>query len=309
MGIKDKDFNKNNSFRKLIGWITGVLVLLAIAYFGIGAYVADSAGKREPHDEWSDTPATFGVSFTEEVFIARGDDIMISAWYLPNQVAEKAIILVHGRNASKQNAISGHFPKLGVDLYNAGYSVLMIDTRGHGNSGGERYSFGVYERRDVLGAVDFLINKGITPGNIAALGISNGGAAVIGAASEETAIGPVILDSTLAELNPLIDIELKNKGLPAFFKLGIDMMGRLMFGYSLSSVKPEEEIAKIPPRPILIMHCLVDQKVDVSHAERLYDAAPKAVYVLYDTCSHAELYRDHPIKYIEAVVPFLQQAW
>ena len=309
MGKNDEEFRANKTLRKILGWLAGLIILLAIAYFGISAYVANSAGKRETHDEWSDTPEIFGVAFTEEQFNARGDDIEISAWYLPNQDADKAIILVHGRNASKQNAISGHFPELGAELHNAGYSVLMIDTRGHGNSGGERYSFGVYERRDVLGAVDFLLNKGITPGNIAALGISNGGAAVIGAASEETAIGPVILDSTLAELNPLIDIELKNKGLPAFFKLGIDVMGRLMFGYSLSSVKPVEEIIEIPPRPILIMHCSVDETVDVSHAERLYDAAPEAVFVLYDTCSHAELYRDHPNEYIETVIPFLQQAW
>jgi uncharacterized protein len=112
---------------------------------------------------------------------------------------------VHGRNASKQNAISGKLPQLAAELYAAGLAVLMIDLRGHGESEGKRYTFGVHERRDVLGAVDFLLKHGFEPGQIGVLGISLGGAAVIRAALEEPAIGALVVESTFADINLLIE--------------------------------------------------------------------------------------------------------
>ena len=236
-------------------WFLIICVFIIIGYFTIGVIAALTLTKVGPHPQYDDDPSTFGVGFERVDFSSRRDHIRIAAWYLPNPNAEKAIILVHGRNASKQNAISGTLPKLAAELYRAGLAVLMIDLRAHGESEGKRYMWGVEERWDVLGAVDFLLDKGFKDGKIAALGISLGGAAVIGAAVRDQAISAVVLDSTFADLQTLIDPNWKSEsGLPRLFLPGVYWMWQLLFHAKLSEIKPVREINKISPRPILIMH-------------------------------------------------------
>jgi pimeloyl-ACP methyl ester carboxylesterase len=297
MGTK----RKNRALRRVII----ILVVIAILYLGIGAYAASSVTEVGDHTIYNDTPQTFGAAYEDVSFPARVDGLNITAWYLPHETSEHAVILVHGRDASKQWAISGTFPKFGAALNRAGFAVLMIDLRGHGDSEGERYSFGVFERRDVLGAVDFLLDKGFEPGDIGVLGISLGGGAVNGAAAEDTAIGAVVVDSTFADINPLVgDKWEEESGLPNFFLPGFYLMNRIMYGYDLPKVLPVEDVAQIAPRPMLILHCTTDEDVDVSHAYQLKEAAPQAELWIQEGCDHAEVYRDFPEEYEDHVITF-----
>ena len=294
----------------IIYWTLIIVGALVLIYFAIGIIAALTLTKVGPHPQYDDDPSTFGVGFERVDFPSRKDHIRIAAWYLPNPDAEKAIILVHGRNASKQNAISGTLPKLAAELYRAGLAVLMIDLRAHGESEGKRYMWGVKERWDVLGAVDFLLHKGFMEGKIAVLGISLGGASAIGAAVQSDAISAVVLDSTFSDLQALIDPNWKTEsGLPRIFLPGVYWMWQLLFHTKLNEIKPVREINKIPPRPILIMHCENDEQVDVQHAKQLAEAVPKATLVLFKKCEHAELFRDQPEKYLDALLPFLSETW
>jgi alpha-beta hydrolase superfamily lysophospholipase len=276
----------------------------------VGAIAALTLTKIGDHPQYDQNPGLYGVEFETVHFLARNDTLQISGWYLPNPDAERAIILVHGRNASKQNAISGNLPALAAKIHKTGLAVLMIDLRGHGESEGKRYTFGVHERRDVLGAVDFLTKHGFLPGQIAALGISLGGAAVIAAASEEPSIGAVILDSTFADINALIEPNWKaESGLPMFFLPGVFFMWKILIGFDLRKVKPAEELQKIHPRPILILHALQDKMVEFAQAQALKAAAPEAILVALENCDHAELFRDQPEIYLEKLLSFLQYSW
>jgi len=283
-----------------------ILLFLAVIYLGIGAFAAGEVTKIGYHNQYDDTPATYGLAYQDVRFSARGDDTQIAAWYLPNNESTRAVILVHGRNASKQNAISGKIVEFGAALQEAGFAVLMIDLRGHGESAGDRYSFGVYERRDVLGAVDFLLTNGFKPGSIGVLGISMGGGAAIGAASEEPAIGVLVLESTFADLNPLIEEQWETEsGMPKFVLPGVFLMNRLIYGYDLTAIQPVKEIVKVPPRPILIIHCTEDAMVGMWHPQTLIEAVPSAETSFFDACEHAEIFRDYPDEYKALVIPFL----
>jgi alpha-beta hydrolase superfamily lysophospholipase len=187
---------------RYLRWVLIALALLLAVYLGIGGYIASRVTQIDAdHPKGTKTPETYGLSYETVRFPARGEALQVAAWYIPNPNARRAMILVHGRDASKQDAVSGEFVGLGSALNRAGIAVLMIDLRGHGESEGERYSFGVFERRDVLGAVDGLLDQGFQPGSIGALGLSLGGASVIGAVCEEPAIGMMVLESTFADLS------------------------------------------------------------------------------------------------------------
>jgi len=289
-------------------WLAGVAVVLALAYLGLGAYVASEVTKIGDHPRFDHTPRTYGVDYRDVRLVARGDGTEISAWYLANENSSSAIILVHGRDASKRDAISGNFPKLGAALQKAGHAVLMIDMRGHGDSEGVRYSFGVYERQDVLGAVDWLLTEGFEPGKIGVLGLSMGGGATVSAAAAEPAIGVLVLESTFADLWPLVEEKfVEESGLPTLFLPGVRLMNRLMYGYDLKRVRPIEEIVEVAPRPIMIIHCSVDEDVRFWHAEQLMEAVPDAETWVMDACEHADIYRDYPEEYEERVIPFFEE--
>ncbi|MFA7407885.1 MAG: alpha/beta fold hydrolase [Anaerolineaceae bacterium] len=291
-------------------WVLIVLTVIIMIYLAVGSVAALTLTKIGDHPQYEQNPGRFGVDYESVQFKARGEPLQIAGWYLPNPDATRAMILVHGRNASKQNAISGNLSALAAELHRAGMGVLMIDLRGHGESEGKRYTFGAQERRDVLGAVDFLLGQGFAPGLIGALGISLGGAAVIGAAADEPAIGVVVLESTFADINALIEPNWKEEsGLPMFFLPGVFWMWRVLIGFDLRSVKPVEELARVPPRPILILHSRQDRMVDCSQAQALKDAVSEARLVLFEDCDHAELFRDQPEAYLEALTPFLKEHW
>jgi len=291
--------------RRITIALIAILLFLAIIYLGIGAYAAGIVTDIGDHPQYADTPGTYGLEYQDIQFSARGDDMQIAAWYIPNNESHRAVVLVHGRDASKQNAISGKIVEFGASIHDAGFAVLMIDLRGHGESEGDRYSFGVYERRDVLGGVDYLLNKGFSPGSIGVLGISMGGGAAIGAASEEPAIGALVLESTFADLNPLIEEQWENEsGMPKFVLPGVFLMNRLIYGYDLTAVRPVEEIVKVPPRPILIIHCTTDELIGMWHPQALVEAVPSAETSFFDACDHAEIFRDYPNEYKALVIPF-----
>jgi fermentation-respiration switch protein FrsA (DUF1100 family) len=116
------------------------------------------------------------------------------------------------------------------------------------------------------------------------------------------------LESTFADLNPLIEEQWENEsGLPKFFLPGVYLMNRLIYGYDLTAIQPVEEIVKFAPGPILIMHCRTDDLVSMWHPETLLAAVPYAQTAYFDDCDHAELFRDYPEEYMELVIPFFDE--
>ena len=147
---------------------------------------------------------------------AHGDGVEIAGWFIPSGESRRAIVLVHGKDANRTRELDrdlgddvpGEFPDLAAALSGRGFAVLMIDLRGHGQSGPARFGFGRTERLDVLGAVDWLVARGFRPGRIGVLGISMGAATGIGAASEDDRIGALVADSSFAEAAPLLETAL-----------------------------------------------------------------------------------------------------
>ncbi len=304
---KDSSRTSSQRVRRIVLWsLLGLGLLLALAYLGIGGYAASSVAKVEQDPE---NPASGPPDVPYEVvrFPARDEDLQLAGWYLPSEGSSRAMVLVHGRDANRHTAISGKLVRLAEALNGAGYAVLLFDLRGHGESEGvQRYTFGVKERRDVLGAVDWLLDRGFAPGRIGVLGVSMGGASAIGAAAQESAIGLLVLDSTLADLKPLIQEKfVEESGLPIWFVPGVLLMNRLMYGYDLTDVRPVDELPLVSPRPVLIIHCTSDKDVKVSQAEDLAQALPYAQTWYVDDCDHAEIYRDHPEEYEQTLLAFL----
>jgi len=281
-----------------------------IILFLLSAIAAEILTTAQPaiHQE---TPQTYQMRYEEVTFSAREDGLSIAAWYIPvddeSTLNTPAIVMVHGWNASRTDGFNQHFLDMALELHNAGFAVMMIDLRGHGESQAAHTSFGVFERRDVLAAIDELLARGHPAGRIGLLGTSMGAASVVGAAVEHPAVGAVVADSLFADISPVIQDQWKEvSGVPIIFlDLSLNTF-KLINGYDLEASKPIEEIKQIAPRPLMMIHCRQDGHVPVEQFQRLQAAAPTAETWLVDECRHAEIYEFVPQEYSQKVINFFE---
>jgi fermentation-respiration switch protein FrsA (DUF1100 family) len=285
-----------------------IVILFLIVYFGIGAYAANALTQPKRQFDPEQNPSAYNLDYEEFTFQSRDGEAEIAAWFIPYQGSQQVVIMVHGNNASRTREFDDQFPSMAAALHNAGLNVLMIDLRGHGQSGPGRVTFGMRERQDVLGAVDLLRDRGFLPGSIGVLGVSLGSATSIGATAEEPAIGVLIVDSAFAEIYPVIQDQWQGaSGLPNLFLTPTRLMIRLLYGYDLAGSKPVEEIGSIAPRPMMIIHCKTDTYIPVEHANKLCKAAPSAEVWLLEVCDHARTYNAEKEAYESKVTGFFSE--
>ena len=254
------------------------------------------------------TPANVGLSFEEVRFPAHGDDATIAGWYIPNPGATRAAVLVHGKDSSRSSALAGRFVEVAAALHAHGFSVLMIDLRGHGESSPARFTFGLWERRDIIGAVDWLQSThGIPPQRVGVLGVSMGAAAGIGAMHDDPDIGALVADCSYAEVYPLMQLHWSEAAhLPEAFLPGALLAGRLLTGVDLTQARPVVDIVDI--KPVLIIHGIADSFTPIEQGRQLAAAAPAAEYWEVAGAEHARAYATNPSAYMSRVITFFDKA-
>jgi pimeloyl-ACP methyl ester carboxylesterase len=295
--------------KKILKWLAIIVpILLVVAYLGVGAVVATSLStpKRDfSPDKLLNTPS---LTYQDVRFPARGGDATIAGWFFPNSASQRAVILVHGKDVSRSAEFAGKFLDLGIALNRGGFNVLLIDLRGHGQSSDAQFSFGLNERRDVEGAVDWLKGQGFKPGSVGVLGVSLGAASSIGATADDTDIGALVEDSGFASICPIIQSQWTNaSGLPDFFLPSSLFMIRVMYGYDLCASRPVDEIGKIAPRPVLIIHSTSDVLVPETNAEQLRAADPSAETWIVTGPEHARSFNANPDEYSRRVFNFFDK--
>lgn len=290
--------------RSLRLWLLPLLLLAALATAAIG-YVA--AGVLTVPERRFDTrvhPSDFGARNTRDVTLTTRDGVTIAGWYLPVAGSDAAVVMVHGHESSRTWEFSSRFPELAASLQANGYQVVMIDLRGHGVSGGERFSFGHLERFDVMAAVDLLLAEGVPAGQIGVLGVSMGGAVAIGAAADDPRIGALWIDSAYADIKPILAMRWPAaSGLPLPFLSGALLAHRFRFGFDLGGVRPDLEIQAISPRPIQLVHSTADSIIPYPHALDLQRASGADLWSVAGL-RHAGMYPDDPVGYTARVLDF-----
>jgi uncharacterized protein len=302
---------KRQIYRR-VGWALVVVCCVAVdAILAVSGYVAARLTAL-PREALAGSPADFGLTYENVSFPAREDNTTLAGWYILPQATPRdcTILMVHGRLAHR-NDQSIKMLDLANDLARDGYGVLMIDLRAHGESEGDRLSLGYYERRDVLGAVDYLAQRPDTSGCVAGFGFSMGAATLISAAAEEPRIRALVADSSFAEIRVLLDAQLPaESGLPAFFTPPTLFMAWALYGMDLDTVRPVDLIDDLAPRPVLLIHGTADSGIAPEHARRLYEAANnrQAELWLAQGSQHVRAYVDHPQEYRERLLRFLDRS-
>jgi fermentation-respiration switch protein FrsA (DUF1100 family) len=272
--------------------------LAAIAWTGSSKLMA----RRIPDPQVS--PADFGLAFEEASFQSR-DGLTLHGWFIPANSAKSTIIFCHGHAGSMDPDVA-YAPW----FHEVGFNVLMFDFRAHGRSEGGRVSMGYFERQDLLGAIDYLLSRGIT--EVGVMGFSMGGAVGITTAAQCEAIRAVISDGGFAHLESAVIGWGLERGLPRrlarpLARLIITVAGWRL-GIRLTDADPLRWVAHIAPRAVLFIHGDRDPFVTISDVEALYAQAgePKGLWRIAEA-KHRRVDRLQPIEYRRRVTDFFER--
>jgi pimeloyl-ACP methyl ester carboxylesterase len=265
--------------------------------------IAVNATNRPPTPIGATTPADLGLSYRNASF-QTADGVALSAWYVPSS-SGSAVVLLHG-SGSTRSSVLDH----AVVLARHGYGVLLLDTRGHGLSGGHAMDFGWYGDLDIAAAVSYLqARPDVRQGRIAAVGMSMGGEQAIAAAGSDPRIAAVVAEGVTG-MQPADHGWLPN-GFDGWVQRRID---RITYGSAawMSGAHPpmrlQDAISASAPRPLLLIAAstVPDEAVAARYFRR---ASPGSVTLwVVRGAGHTGGLRTQPATWEARVTGFLDRA-
>lgn len=276
-----------------------------IAYSTVSYLIATEVTKAERKPQ-EDHPAYYDLSFEEVEFKSRHGDVVLKGWHIHAAKDGPTLIFVHGLNSirSGDGAID-----IAYRMSLRGFSALLFDLRAHGSSGGDRVSAGQYEIDDVLGAFDYLIQRGVAHDRIGLIGFSFGAGVAIMAASRERSIRAVVADSPFASVSDLLSQETARKmplsaDVSSMFLPGAKIMAERLYGIRVQDLAPEKDVYGLE-YPILVIHGMADTRIGYAHGQRVTDAAAVEGEIwLVPEVGHVDAFNAHPGEYIHRLADY-----
>ena len=296
--------------RRLFRWRVislAVFVLLFTFYVGVSTFVVRAVAiidRSEPEYR----PEEYKLPAKDVEFPSRNDGLNLKGWHISSPDKEHTVIFVHGFGGNRGSA---HALDIGSGLWQNGFNVLFFDLGASGTSEGEMASGGYFEQDDLLGAVDFVLDTGIQPGNIGVVGHSMGAATAILGASKEPGIQAIVSDSTYADILDLIAQEVAlatpiPEWIVPVFQPGIIVIADLLYGIKLKEVVPESAVSSID-YPIFLIHGTGDTRVPFEQSIRVHGAAASgSTFWKVDGVRHARAFEEYPSKYIEDTIRYFR---
>lgn len=253
---------------KIAVQILAFIIAISAGIFAIGALLTAPA---------STAVGVLSADFpVEAVQIPGAGESTLHGWLAYGKPGGGVVLLVHSMRSNRLEMLSrARF------LKERGYSVLFIDLQAHGETAGERITFGLKESENIEASVAFL--RQTFPGErIGALGTSLGAAAIV-LAWQDLRLDAVILES----LHPTIDEAVNNRLKLHFGNYGSVLLPLLLRQLSfyldtpMDALNPITRIDNINA-PLLLIAGTHDAHTTQPETERLYAAArtPKELWIV-----------------------------
>ena len=264
-----------------------LLILLATVLTGalVASYFTFWRAVRPPRAKVPLKPSDVGLE-VRDITIDAEDGVALHGWLVPRPGAPGVVVL-HGYPAEKAEmlpiaaTLAPHF------------SVLLMDLRYFGRSGGGATTFGVRERGDLRRAVDVLIAQGSS--SVGVFGMSLGGAVAILTAAEDPRIRAIAAYAPYSDLKTLARELHEWLGLAKYPYVELmALWGRLLLGVDLGVASPATA-ARHLMTPVLLIASRQDELIRFHHAEALQAALrgnPAAEFVVMTRGRHGELPAD-----------------
>ena len=301
-----------------------LLALLIGGYFGVGYYVFGIAASvpcevwieeaENKPDNWSlgdkadwDPSDYFIENYKEVSIFADDGEIELKSWWVENNLSNPTIILLHGLTSSK-NSPDILLP-MGM-MNKSEFNLLAIDMRDHGESTCEDgfYAAGQNETDDVAAAIDWLINKGISPSNIGIYGNSLGALVGLMTPAKTNEFGSIAVIDPPVDFETLVREEMSYQGFPTFLWEPIYHYALVFKRINMLKDIPEEALSKGNKQPLLIFSGLQSDRVLPHHSDDLVDIAKANdidynIYK-YDGMGHTQILYFYTEEYSQLLTDF-----
>ena len=238
----------------------------------------------------------------EVIKIPRSNSTPIAGWYVTGDRNGAGVLLLHGIRSNRLQMVErARF------LNNAGYSILLIDMQGHGETAGKHITFGYRESIDAHKALEYL--KSRIPGRpIGVIGVSLGGAATLLGTTPIEA-NAVVLESVYSSFEQAVQnrLEIRFGEYGRLFAPLLLWQVKPRLDISLESLSPVAAIPKLSS-PVLIISGTEDKRTLPIEAKDLFSNAPepKSLWMV-EGAKHQDLHLFNPGQYENRILQFFQQ--
>lgn len=226
-------------------------------------------GRDLPRPQSHELPKMLGPD-ARSLVITETNGVRLGAWYCPaSSPASPLVIVFHGYNAGKSAMLTE-----AAVFQELGFSVLLVDFRGSGESSEDYTTVGQAEAEDVAAAVHFSQTSLPHP-KLVLYGISMGAASILGAVHRfgvqaDAIIAEAVFDRMLATIRHRFEL----MRLPSFpaAQLLVFWGGR-QFGFDGFANNPVDYAASVRC-PILFLHGADDRDAYPGEARQVCNAVP-----------------------------------
>ena len=224
-----------------------------------------------------------------------------------NTPTDKSIILVHGIESNYYEYLEKAYEYL-----EHGYNVMLYNQRHTGHTGGNDYTFGLYERYDLENVAKFLKKK-YPNGLLGAHGHSMGAATVVMHSEineKNKYVDFYIADSPYHEMQDAIRLGIEDKDIPllpvGYAKFMGNLYTKVKSGFSYEDVKPYKAVQHITT-PMFLIHGKEDKVCSPNSSKIIYDNIPhnKKELWLIDGVQHVNGYDILGKEYFDRIYKFI----
>ena len=247
-------------------------------------------------------PVPLPAGFLAQVVSLPGPGHAIAGWWLNQGGNSPVVLLLHSIRADRSSMLSR--AKL---LFAHGFSVLLIDLQGHGETPGAAITLGSRESGDVRAALEWL-KRSAPSRQIGVIGCSLGGAAVL-LGPQPSGFDAVVLEAVYPRVAGAIENRIRIRLGPLAPVLAPLLLVQLRPRLHISprDLEPIRSIGRLGA-PVLVVAGSRDQHTTLAESEELFDSAarPKRLWVV-SGAKHQDFLTFDPRGYESEVIGFLRE--
>jgi pimeloyl-ACP methyl ester carboxylesterase len=259
-------------------------------------------GVRLPRPTASHTPEDVGLPYSTVTIDGLNND-RLSAWHIPARHSPATIALFHGYSAEKSSLLS-----TASLLHESGYSCLMVDFHGSGDSSESSTTFGHREGDDVKAVMDWL-HKEKPRDQVILYGCSMGAAAILCAtARHEITPDGVILNTVFDNMLRTTRNRFRMMHVPSWPSAELLVFwGGVQMGFNGFANNPEDFAASLSA-PALFVSGSEDTRAPADGARRVFENTKgKSIFLEIDGMGHNLLADYDEEQWKNTVLPFIEQ--
>ena len=260
------------------------------------------SGVSMPRPQASALPSDLSAS-TSRLRLDCTNGITLGAWFSPGESEKPLVILFHGYSSEK----SGTLPEAKAFLA-MGFSVLLVDFRGSGDSSESYTTVGFKEADDVAAAVRYAREH--WPRREMVLYGQSMGAAAILRAVESCGVQPdaIIVEAVFDKMLNTVRHRFEAMGVPSFPSAELLVFwGGHQAGFNGFRHNPVQYATSVKC-PILFLHGAKDSRAHIEEARRVFAAVPGPKrFREFPTIGHEASAVRFPDEWNEAVGRFLKE--